>query len=81
MDRHDVGWPSLSLFGWKTKPIEAYFIVYFIYLSYLLFLFFTLILFVHLIRITVVILTLRRKDMHNKLYESTFSCEGTFNAV
>jgi len=33
MDSDDVGWPSLSLFGWETKPMWAYLIVYFIYLE------------------------------------------------
>jgi hypothetical protein len=27
MDGDDVGWPSLSRFGWETKPIWANFIV------------------------------------------------------
>jgi len=27
MDGDDVGWPSLSRFGWETKPIWAYLIV------------------------------------------------------
>jgi hypothetical protein len=27
MDGEDVGWPSLSRFGWETKPIWAHFIV------------------------------------------------------
>jgi hypothetical protein len=27
MDGDDVGWPSLSRFGWETKPIWAHFIV------------------------------------------------------
>jgi hypothetical protein len=27
MDRDGVGWPSLSRFGWETKPIGAHFIV------------------------------------------------------
>jgi hypothetical protein len=27
MNRDDVGWPSLSRFGWETKPIWAYLIV------------------------------------------------------
>ena len=35
MDRDDVGWPSLSHFGWETKPIWAYLIVIFIYVAHL----------------------------------------------
>jgi hypothetical protein len=27
MDGDDVGWPSLSRFGWETRPIWAHFIV------------------------------------------------------
>jgi hypothetical protein len=27
MNRDDVGWPSLSRFGWETKPIWVYLIV------------------------------------------------------
>jgi hypothetical protein len=33
IDEDDVKWPNLSLFGWETKPIWAYLIVYFIYLE------------------------------------------------
>ena len=31
MDGDDVGWPTLSRFGWETKPIWAYFIVIFLF--------------------------------------------------
>jgi hypothetical protein len=36
IDRNNIEWPSLSLFGWKTELIWAYSLFYFIYLSYLI---------------------------------------------
>ena len=35
MDGDDVGWPSLSRFGWETKPIWAYLIVILFIWNYL----------------------------------------------